>query len=323
MSGEQHLSKEPLSREILAEAAAWIAELHDSERNPNVEVRVHAWLKEDERHRQAFERMTHAWDTSGALQPRGQVTATVGRSPARRRGSVSWAAGLAAAAAVVAFAGWYFFRQDAIATGIGQQQSRLLRDGTRVLLNTNTRIVVRYDEHTRRVRLLKGEALFDVSQRPSWPFVVEVDGQEIQALGTSFIVRHDDSQDLSITLVEGKVSVTASSAAASSQAQVLSPGDRLSVSRDRSLALDRPDLNRITAWERGRIEFEDTRLEDAAVEMNRYSPRQISIADKELGKLAITGVFRAGDQEEFLQAVTATFRLQATRDGNTIYLSKG
>jgi len=44
---------------------------------------------------------------------------------------------------------------------------------------------VNYDERARRVRLIRGEAWFDVSKRPTWPFIVSVDGQEIRALGTS------------------------------------------------------------------------------------------------------------------------------------------
>jgi len=154
--------------------------------------------------------------------------------------------------------------------------------------------------------------------------IVSVDGQEIRALGTSFIVRHDDTQGLSVTLVEGRVSVApiARIDEASPQApQILTPGQRLLIARNHAPALDRPELTRITAWERGRVEFEDTPLGDAAKEMNRYSKTHVAVADAEVAQLRIGGVFRAGDSDEFVRIVTAAFGLRAERSGNNIVLA--
>jgi transmembrane sensor len=172
------------------------------------------------------------------------------------------------------------------------------------------------------VRLIRGEAWFDVSKRPAWPFVVTVGGREIRALGTSFIVRHDDIQNFSVTLVEGRISVAAAHEAASPDVRILTPGQRLRVSDDRSPIVDRPELARVTAWEHGRVEFDDTPLKDAADEMNRYSTRHVTMADADVARLRVGGVFRAGDSEEFLRIVTAAFGLRADRRGGDIVLSK-
>jgi transmembrane sensor len=236
-----------------------------------------------------------------------------------------WAATLAATVLLAVFAAVYYWRDNALVTGVGQQQVRLLRDGTRVVLNTDTRIEVNYDARARRVRLIRGEARFDVSKHPTWPFFVSVGDQEIRALGTSFIVRHDDIEDLSVTLVEGRISVrpiARNEEAPSQDPQVLAPGQRLIISRRHAPAVDRPELTRVTAWERGRVEFEETPLEDAANEMNRYSTTQVTIADAEAARLSIGGVFRAGDSDEFVRVVTAAFGLQADRNGGAIMLSR-
>jgi transmembrane sensor len=200
-----------------------------------------------------------------------------------------------------------------------------LRDGTRVVLNTDTRIEVNYDERMRRVRLVRGEAWFDVSKRPTWPFLVSVGDQEIRALGTSFIVRHDNDQDLSVTLVDGRISVApvAGDGEAPPQApQVLIPGQRLVISRHHAPAVDRPELSRVTAWERGRVEFEETPLADATAEMNRYNTTHVRVLDAEIAQLRIGGVFRAGDSDEFVKIVTAAFGLRAERHGGDIVLSR-
>src|SRR5882724_1218478 len=324
MNGTRLPQKEPVpSEEVRAEAAAWVAQLHDEQRSPHLEARVHAWLGESEDHRRAFNRMTHVWERSGLIQMRARGDACATRTGPRSRvtpRALTLAATLVLAGIVIV----YFWRDNAVVTGVGQQQVRLLRDGTRVVLNTDTRIEVNYDEHVRRVRLIRGEAWFDVSKRPTWPFIVSVDGQEIRALGTSFIVRHDDTQGLSVTLVEGRVSVApiARIDEASPQApQILTPGQRLLIARNHAPALDRPELTRITAWERGRVEFEDTPLGDAAKEMNRYSKTHVAVADAEVAQLRIGGVFRAGDSDEFVRIVTAAFGLRAERSGDTIVLS--
>jgi transmembrane sensor len=326
MSETQPRHKEPVpSDTVRAKAAAWVAQLHDGHRSPDVDARVRAWLSESEDHRRAFHRMTRVWELTGKMQMRaGDLSAT---RPGRRSRFTPWAATMAATMAatliLAVLATAYLWRDDTVVTGVGQRQVRLLRDGTRVLLNTDTRIELNYDEHARRVRLVRGEARFDVAKHPTWPFLVTVDGQEIRALGTSFIVRND-AEDLSVTLVEGRISVAPiarNDEAASQNAQILTPGQRLTISRHHAPAVDRPELNRVMAWERGRVEFEETPLGDAANEMNRYATTHIIVAD-DVAQLHIGGVFRAGDSDEFVGTVTAAFGLRADRRGSNIELSR-
>ncbi|MDB6087182.1 MAG: FecR family protein [Gammaproteobacteria bacterium] len=329
MSGTRQSREETVpSEEVRAKAASWVAQLHDEQRGPDVDARVRAWLGESEDHRRAFDRMTRVWELSGKIQMRARGDISVTRSAPRLR-VTPWTATVAATLVLAVTAAAYFWRDNTVVTGVGQRQVRLLRDGTRVVLNTDTRIEVNYDEHARRVRLVRGEAWFDVSKRPTWPFVVMVDGQEIRALGTSFIVRHD-AQDLSVTLVEGRISVAPMAGsdgaspdeAAPQNPQILTPGQRLTLSRHHAPALDRPELNHVTAWEHGRVEFDETPLGDAAREMNRYNTTHVIVADVDVAKLRIGGVFRAGDSDEFVGTVTAALGLRADRRGSNITLSR-
>jgi transmembrane sensor len=312
-----------LSEELRVEAAAWIAQLHDEQRGPDVETDFQEWLGESDEHRRAFNRMTQVWEQAGKIQMRARADVSATR---RGRSRFSpWAATLAATLVLVVITAIYYWRDNALVTAVGQQQVRVLRDGTRVVLNTDTRIEVNYDERMRRVRLVRGEAWFDVSKRPTWPFLVSVGDQEIRALGTSFIVRHDNDQDLSVTLVDGRISVApvAGDGEAPPQApQVLIPGQRLVISRHHAPAVDRPELSRVTAWERGRVEFEETPLADATAEMNRYNTTHVRVPDAEIAQLRIGGVFRAGDSDEFVKIVTAAFGLRAERHGGDIVLSR-
>jgi transmembrane sensor len=325
MSLTRHLQDEPMpSNEARAAAADWIARLRDERRDPVLEAELQEWLGESEDHRRAFNRMTRAWARAGTIRMRARGDISAAGNVRRSRFS-PWAATLAATLVVVVITALYYWRDNALVTGIGQQQVRLLQDGTRVLLNTDTRIEVNYDQQVRRVRLVRGEAWFEVSKRPTWPFLVRVGDHEIRALGTSFIVRHDDVQDLSVTLVDGRISVApiAQNDAVASQApRILAPGQRLIFARRQEPAVDRPELSRVTAWERGRVEFDETPLKDAAIEMNRYSATLVTVLDPEVAQLHIGGVFRAGDSDEFVKIVTAAFGLQADRNGGAIVLSR-
>jgi transmembrane sensor len=325
MSLTRHLQDEPMpSNEARAAAADWIARLRDERRDPVLEAELQEWLGESEDHRRAFNRMTRAWARAGTIRMRARGDISAAGNVRRSRFS-PWAATLAATLVVVVITALYYWRDNALVTGIGQQQVRLLQDGTRVLLNTDTRIEVNYDQQVRRVRLVRGEAWFEVSKRPTWPFLVRVGDHEIRALGTSFIVRHDDVQDLSVTLVDGRISVApiAQNDAVPSQApRILAPGQRLIFARRQEPAVDRPELSRVTAWERGRVEFDETPLKDAAIEMNRYSATLVTVLDPEVAQLHIGGVFRAGDSDEFVKIVTAAFGLQADRNGGAIVLSR-
>jgi transmembrane sensor len=311
-----------MSEEVRVEAATWITRLRDEQRGPDVEAELKEWLGKSPEHQRAFKRMTQVWEQAGNIRMRAQ--ADVSATLSGRSQFSPWAAAAAAALALVVIVSLYW-RDNAFTTAVGQQRVRVLRDGTRVVLNTDTRIEVNYDEHARRVRLVRGEALFDVSKRPTWPFLVSVGDQEIRALGTSFIVRHDNDQDLSVTLVDGRISVAPvpENGEAPQQApQVLVPGQRLVISGHHAPAVDRPELSRVTAWERGRVEFDATPLKDATAEMNRYTTTRVIVADAEVAQLRIGGVFRAGDSDEFVKIVSAAFGLRAGRNGSDIVLSR-
>jgi transmembrane sensor len=307
-----------LSERARAEAAIWIARLHDEQRSPDLDARIQAWLAESETHRQAFERLTRIWEDSGALH----VGATLalarrgGREGKRYRIPLGgWAPPLVASILLAVGIGTVrLWSINNIVTGVGQQQVRLLPDGTRLMLNTDTRVQVLYDSHTRRIRLIRGEASFDVAKLPTWPFVVSVDGREIRALGTSFVVRHDDAQKFSVTLLEGRIRVS------DAPQEMLAAGQRLRLSKSAPAIVDRPEIARLTAWEQGRVEFEDTPLVDAAAEMNRYSTRRVIVDDPVAAKLRIGGVFRAGDSDEFVRIAAIALGLSVDRRHGDLWL---
>src|SRR3546814_4203377 len=78
------------------------------------------------------------------------------------------------------------------ATAIGQQHDVALEDGSRVRLDTNSALVVRYSRKHRDVVLERGRAQFDVAHAPQRPFTVHAGPGTVRAVGTQFQVRHQD-----------------------------------------------------------------------------------------------------------------------------------
>jgi transmembrane sensor len=190
--------KTPPPPQVIAEAGVWVARLN----GPNCEPArkgLRRWLAESKTHQQAFELATDVWEEAGALRGCAAAHLTRVKPPGRK---AAYAGAMAVAAAVLVIGAVLYLNQTGVTTGVGELRQLTLEDGSRVLLNTSTHIVVKYDQYARRIELENGEALFDVMKNPRRPFVVTAGGREVTALGTSFNVRRDGPQ-VTVTLLEG------------------------------------------------------------------------------------------------------------------------
>ncbi len=319
-----------------AEAAAWIARLHGPNRDANVEEACRRWMADDPERAAAFELLTDTWERSGQLRER-PIEKVRSREARGFRLSLPGAALATFAIAIVAVAATVLYlRTDGVSTVVGEQRTLTLQDGTRVYLNTNSRAAVHFDRNTRRVELEKGEALFEVAKDPARPFIVMAGDRQVRALGTAFIVRRDPQQ-LVVTLVDGKVSVspepegaahllgvgqsqrgTPVSEGAATEAVTLDPGQRVTFASGQPPRLDRPALEKVTAWQHGQVSLDNTTLADAVSEMNRYNRLQLVIQDPRVASIRISGVFRAGDSQNFVQDRARTYHLEVRNHGSDV-----
>lgn len=306
--------------ERLAEAGVWIARLHSGEPDKTAIAAVKQWLKAHPMNERALELCTEMWEESANLRRIIPFETEIPVAHRRYRG-VSLAAGALLLAIGIIL--WLAPSAD-VSTDVGEQRLITLKDGTRVFLNTDTRIAVKYDSRARSVELKTGEALFDVAKRPAWPFIVKAGDREIRALGTSFVVRRDETQT-AVTLVEGTVTVTAQGSAPRARAPgneppqrdafTLTPGQKLTFMASQA-HLDTTSLDNAIAWRRGQIILDDTPLSGAVSELNRYSKVKLVIESPETRTIRVTGLFQTGDSLNFAHAVAQTYGLTVEeRDG--------
>lgn len=303
----------------LAEAAAWLSRLQDEARTPATEAAFKEWLLEP-RCARAFARVTETWELVA-----GASLATQRPKPSR-----PWAPALLAATLLMVVCGGgiaaFVLHDPSYSTAIGQQQTVTLDDGTRVALNTDSKIVVDYTAAQRRVRLERGEAMFEVAKNRNRPFIVAAGDERVRAVGTTFVVRRDVGKT-SVVLVEGRVEVSRGverrqNAGRPPKATILTAGDRLTVTADAAIAVDRPKIETATAWRRGEVMFDDTPLVDAIAELNRYGGAQISLNGPELRGLRVSGVFKTQDPAEFAEIVARLHGLRAERSSEGVSLQR-
>lgn len=299
------------------EAASWFAGNRTSASAETAED-FDSWLSADSANQAAYAAAEAIWsDLDTVLAPyREPAPASVpARSGFLAKGAGRWAA-LGAACIAILLATVFFLRPggEMFSTAVGAQQVAVLDDGTRVSLNTATRLKVSYGDQRRVVRFDHGEALFDVARDPARPFVVAVDDYRVTALGTSFVVRRD-AKGAWVTLIEGSVRVTGAGAGET----VLKPGERLMFADD-ATRIDRPELNRLTAWRHGELVFDRTPLPEAVYEINRYTDTPIVVNDPQARSRHVTGSFRVHRSEEFAKSIAALYGLKAERREDSIVL---
>ena len=209
------------------------------------------------------------------------------------------------------------------ATTVGQRSGITLEDGSVITLNTDSRVHVDYSGEQRLITLLKGQALFEVAKDPSRPFIVTAGDQRVVALGTTFDVRLNETA-VEVILVEGKVEieeVPASGWKKPAPLVQLASGERLVATSKASLPeVTKIDTSKATSWREGYVTFENTPLTEAIAEMNRYSTVRIVPEGDGISNLHITGLFRAGQQARFTEALQVYFPIEAQREGNVIVL---
>src|SRR5690606_33189612 len=139
---------------------------------------------------------------------------------------------------------WTLNRPQAYATGVGEQRTLRLADGSQVVLDTNSRVEVRLRSDRRSVILISGQAFFDVEGDPARPFIVAAGDTPVTAVGTRFDVRKL-GQGAKVTLIEGRVDVGTSGM--SKPAWSLTPGQQVVTAR-RSPQVQSVDAARETSW---------------------------------------------------------------------------
>lgn len=328
------------------EALEWLVELDAGDVSAEEHARFIRWLNESPTHREAFEALQRRWrqmDVAQRLRTEKVDVDVVGKWLQRRnvrRRLVPLA--IAATAAAAAFALWLvqvstMYEADYLTT-VGEQRVVSLPDDSRITLNTSSNVAVRYTGEERRVRLLAGQAHFEVAPDSRRPFLVVAGSGTVRAVGTAFAV-YLKGDTVEVTVAEGTVEVLPPAARGAAQpassatldeadalTRVLTTRQKLRYRNDTIEAISTVTANEIErelAWRDGMLDFESTPLSDVIAEAARYTRDELIIVDPELESLEFTGYFRAGDVALLMQLLESNEIIDARRvDHDTVHIAK-
>ena len=262
---------------------------------------------------------------AGRAAPAGQRG--TGAQPGRRRWLAWGGAALAASVlGVIGARGWQASRSDdaLITTARAQRRQVTLPDGSLLDLNGASQARVRYARQARTVELLRGQALFSVRSDPGRPFRVRTSAGEIEVTGTRFDVRLD-GEAAEVVVVSGSVQVTSGPWWRRRQALLRTgQGTRLSAELPAAPAVYAADADATTAWQRGRLVFRDTPLDEVVRTLDPHLPQGLSLGDPALATLRVAATLSVDDPQALLDALPRIAPVQVLRraDGRALIVAR-
>lgn len=318
----------PKSRARLSrEASDWVVRL-----SANASAEDHAafrrWRDADPRHAEAYDRIASILNQAGRLARSPSAGAVPAEPSVGRPRAFGFALAASLAAAIVVSVVMLGPRllpgspeQETMlfAAALGEIKEIKLPDGSRLILDSGSRVETDFTKSERSLKLREGRVRFQVAHEAR-PFVVRAGTSEVVATGTLFDVSLIGGRT-AVLLLQGSVEVRAFGTAKENERMParLKPGQKLILSTS---AL--PERTQATRGERNwparMLEFEDTRLDEAAALANRYGRVQLRLGNERIRNLHVSGAFRAGDVAALARSLAAAFdlRLVTLSDGNLL-----
>jgi len=317
------MRKPKLPTQIVEEAAEWFVEMDRDDVDRPTRQRFDEWLRRSPEHVRAFLELLQIWEQgaqrspSTHIDPERLIAEVLGaqsnvvplharselptRVPQKQRRKLyAWASVAASVVLVVLLGMWFYIELNTYSTGIGEQRSVALADGSIVQLNTRSRLRIHYSQHERGIELVEGQALFNVAHDQDRPFVVASGNASIRAVGTQFDIYRQPTAT-TVTVVEGRVIIIPETKRDSSPLESLAAGEQATITQSSVESSGTIDVTAAIAWTQRRLMFQKTTLAEVVREFNRYNERPLRIADPPLQKFLISGTFTSTDPSPLLR----------------------
>ncbi|MEX3774882.1 FecR domain-containing protein [Pseudomonas sp. MYb118] len=296
----------PIDPAIVEQASEWLmlhwgGDLDAPQRQAFVQ-----WQQAHPEHQRAWQRLQQLQQTFGSV-PAGCARAVLRDSPDPQRRAALKMLGL-----LLVAGGSGYLLQDQVTwratfaehrTATGEIRHLTLSDGTRLDLNSDSAVDLRFTAQERRIKLLRGEVLLTSGHDPVRPLIVETASGDVQALGTRFSVREMDD-GARVELYEGQLRISPRQGAP----VLMEAGHALWFSASGVGPLQTANVN-ASSWSQGRLIAERQPLGRFLAELARYRPGWIR-CDESVSSLLLTGVFPLDNTDAVLAALERTLPVQ-------------
>ena len=212
-------------RKASKEAKDWVMRIKSGQVTPETATKCHEWMAENPLNMNKFDMLYSLWDASDTLKDH-PLTAEILNKKMGSQASIpekSWLGNLIpplpamrtiAVAVTVVFVvvGVLLMQRTTTSprmyqTAIAEQKQIHLKDGSTIVLDTDTTVLKMPAEDLRQFELVKGRALFIVAHDPARPFIVNAGEITIRAIGTEFNVYRTPEDKVLVSVSEGKVRI--------------------------------------------------------------------------------------------------------------------
>lgn len=206
----------------------------------------------------------------------------------------------------------YKFRKDSSSADLIEQyvpiaatERLVLPDGSEVHLNSGS-LLLYPEEFTGNNRsvYLSGEANFKVKQDKEKPFIIKSNDFRVTVLGTEFdMLAYPEDSLVRVTLLRGSVEASYNNLG---EHTILSPNQQLVYNKTSgSSYIQHPDIEDVTAWQRGEIVFKGTTLNEIITVLKRKYPYEFVYHTEQFSNDTYTFRFKDGAPvEEVMEIIT-------------------
>ncbi|MFC4314930.1 FecR family protein [Steroidobacter flavus] len=341
------------------EAAEWFVRLRDDRLGTRNRERNVRWLKQSPTHiaellriQQVYQALRAAKVVNRSPRASGQEASNIIELEARReaepppfdllldeparprRPFQAWKIAAAVACLSVSFFMGFMAKvawlDRTIETELGEWRTVSLTDGTRVRIAPDSKLKVAFGDDHRTIRLIHGEAMFDVAKDRTRPFYVESEMIGVLAVGTEFRVSRLGGKDVvavtegSVALyrdgrdaIRGAVAVAPAQLAEATGGVAVAAGEQVSTtrsSRARPVAKEKVNFDYEQAWSEGWLVYENKTVAEVASDFNRLNRMKIVITEPSIAarRLAFFRV-SATDPESFVEALATVSDITIVR----------
>jgi len=325
------------------QASVWIAKM-DRSLTESEQIEFRTWLAENAQHQKLIIEMAGMWDKMDSLERLADLFPAANKAepsskPAAKSApsSAQWPLALAASLVLALFVTLFsdislnslwqgeqkFVRYQ---TAVGESSTIYLPDNSKVLLNTDSILLVQYTDDYRLLDLQRGELHVEVAHDKSRPLSVVANHKVIQAVGTAFSVQVKPSE-IELIVTEGKVIIGQLTPKEEVNEETLViPASSLAVSKgeiasllsnkvgvDTVSVIDNKAINQNLSWRQGNLVFNGETLAEAMKEVSRYTSVTFEIADDDLKQIKIAGRFKTGDVKGLIAVLNHNFNIKTDR----------
>ncbi|MEW6193845.1 MAG: FecR domain-containing protein [Bacteroidota bacterium] len=174
-------------------------------------------------------------------------------------------------------------------TQLGEKSTLTFLDGTKIILNADSKLKYPTGFSGTREVYLEGEAYFEVAHMDNSPFIVRSGSISTEVLGTKFNVKaFPGENDIAVSLVEGKIKVSIKN----DGENLLSPKQQLTYNKiSNKEEVDTFDIMQVIGWKDNILIFDDVSLDKALTVLERLYGVKFELADKSSKELTIKANF--------------------------------